>query len=591
MDATSLADSAEETTEGSEKKERPESKWKVTALTLGVLSLIAIAVIGARPAYRAIFGYRGKHLAGAAQEEMREEKWDSAARTVMDALKIAPDTPEVLRTAAELLRKTNGDPEMTRFFLQKLHDQNQSTLEDTVQLGQAMIMTGDTPRARRLYNDLTTAERQGRKGLELLAKILDDEGQKTAAMATLRQALVSQPDDPECRLRLAMLDLDQPFNETRRRAQDTIWTIAQGKDDTALQAIVFLSLSKELSPGEAERLLKAIEEHPNKADRNRLAVLSAYLRLFPTRRDAVLDRECAKYKDKSVEDSAPFYRWLNDQGQPQRILSLVARSLVLKSADAFPPYADAMLSTGKHSELRAIITGSPPPPLSKANAHLYLALCFAKLEPNLLQARQHVESSYLAATKSGEHGVVLRCAELAEIKGMWDLAAKGYEIIGQKNGRLQVPMLTKVYEMALLAKNGNNMLDAARRIAKARPDGWIYQARLNYLQLVLGDGFEGACNVVTEMNPAANAATRTPEASSYLAVLRALAFYRLGDINRIGEELKNVTAPDTLPPGLRAVMAGLLKVSRQDAAAFRLAEAVPETILLPEEVRFLKLAL
>lgn len=572
-------------------EQKPQSQW-FTIIAVLVIGLVVAAIFGGRTVYRSAVNAWGRHLVSRATAEMKEEKWESAARVVGDALKTAPEEPEVLRMAADFLRKTNGDPEMARFFLQKLQDNHAATPEDTIMLGQTLITTGDTPRARRLYNDLPTEVKNKRKGMELLAKILDDEGQKQAALATLRQALLTEPNDNQSVLRLAMLDLDQPFNETRQAAKESIWRIARGQDDTALQAIGFLTLSKELAPGEAETLLKTVNAHPKVNDRHRFPVLSAYMRLFPTRRAEILDAECAKYKEKGIDDSLHFYRWLNDERQSERLLGMISKSLVLKSADAFPAYADALMALGKHAELKAIIQGSPPPPLSQANAHAYLAACYSKLEPNLLQAKQEIENAYRAVSKSGEHQIALRCAELSETKGLWDLASKGYEMIGANNGRVRIAMLTKVYEMASLAKDGNRMLDAAARISKARPESWLFQARADYLRLVLGSGFERACDSVIGTNAAANATTRTPENASYLAVLRALAFYRMGDIANIPEELQRVTAPEALPPGLRAVMAGLTKVSNGDAAtAYRMAEAVPSSILLPEELRFLKMAL
>lgn len=570
---------------------KPKSSWQVI-VALILFAIIVGVIFGGHAAYRGVMNFWGGRLAANAAALMKDEKWDSAAREVGDALRSAPDDPQVLRISAEFLRKTNGDPEMARFFLQKLQDSHQATSEDSIHLGEALIMSGDVPRARKVYNDLPTAEKQKRKGLELLAKILDDEGQKPLAMSTLRQSLLTEPDNPECILRLAMLDLDQPFNETRRQAQETIWKLAQKQDETALQAIGFLATSKDIAAGEASELVKTVNAHPKAEDRHRYVVLSAYMRLFPTRRNEVLDAECAKQKGKDIDALVHLLHWLTEERQPERILGLVPKSLVLKSADAFPAYAEALLATGKWADLKSIIVGTPPPPLSQANAHAYLAACYVRLEPDLLQAKQEIDNAYRAASKAGEHGVMLRCAQLAETHGLWDLAARGYEAIGAKNARARVNMLTKVYEMASLAKDGAKMLDAASRISATRPESWAFKARADYLRLVLGSGFETACDSVLTTNAAGNAATRAPESASYLAVLRGLAFYRMGDIPHIKAELDTVSEPESLPPGLRAVLAGLIKISNGDAAAaFKIAEAVPSSILLKEEEHFLKLAL
>lgn len=570
---------------------KPRATW----LNLGVIFLlvgVVALVFGGRTVYRGATGVWGRHLSDQALDHMKEEKWESAARKLGDAVRTSPEDPHVLRTTAEFLRKTNGDPEMARFFLQKIHDSPHANPEDSIRLGDVLILNGDTPRARAIYDSLPTASKQSRAGMELLAKIFEDEGQKQLAMATLRQALLADPSDPECILHLAMLDLDQPFNETRKLAQETIWKLARANDDTALQAIGFLATSRELTAGEADELLKTVKAHPKSADRHRLMVLSAYIRLFPTRRQQVLDDECDKVKGKGIDDMVHVLRWLAEQKQADRIFGLVPKSLVVKSADAFPPYADALMATGKWTELKALIQGSPAPAISQANAHAYLAACHSKLDPNLVETKHQIDNAYRAAAKSGEQQITMRTAQLAENLGLWDQAAEGYETIGAKNARVRIAMLTKVYEMALLTKNGGKMLDVSSRISAARPESWMFRARADYLSLVLGSGFEKACESVLTMDPAKSAATREPEATSYLAVLRALAAYRIGDKARIQSELNSIELIDALPPGLRAVTAGLLKIANGDPAlAYRLAEAVPPSILLQEELRFLNLAL
>ena len=569
----------------------PRATWQ-TLIAAFIFAAIVASIFGGRAAFRAATNYWSRHLVDEASAQMKEEKWDTASLIIGDAVRKAPDDPHVLRVTAEFLRKTNGDPEMARSFLQKLHDTRAATPEDDIHLSEVLLTMGDTPRARKVYDELPTASKQSRDAMELFAKILDEEGEKQLAMSTLRQALLKEPDNPECILRLAMLDLDQPFDETRRHAQETIWTIARKKDDTALQAIGFLAGSKDLTAGEADELLKTVKAHPKAADRHRFVVLSAYMRLFPTRRQQVLDEECEKYKGKGPDAMVPLLRWLAQERQSERILGLVPKSLVLKSTEAFPSYADALMAAGKWADLKAMIQGSPAPAISQANAYAYLATCDSKLEPNLVSARQHIENAYRAAEKTGELQTTMRCAQLAESLGLWDLAATGYESIASKNARVRVTMLSKVFEMAALTKNGGKMLTVATRLQAARPDSWMFKSRVDYLRLVLGSGFEQVCETLLSTKADAAAAPDDPTAASYAAVLRALAAYRIGDVSRIKSELEGVKVTESLPPGMRAVIAGLLKVSNGDPAlAFKLAEAVPQTILLNEELNFLKMAL
>ena len=136
------------------------------------------------------------------------------------------------------------------------------------------------------------------------------------------------------------------------------------------------------------------------------------------------------------------------------------------------------------------------------------------------------------------------------------------------------------------------MLDVATRLHAARPESWMFKSRVDYLRLALGSGFEQVCETVLSTRADAPEDMNDPAAASYAAVLRALAAYRIGDHARIKSELNGVKITEPLPPGMRAVMAGLMKITNGDQAlAFKLAEGVPQSILLNEELSFLKMAL
>ena len=65
-------------------------------------------------------------------------------------------------------------------------------------------------------------------------------------------------------------------------------------------------------------------------------------------------------------------------------------------------------------------------------------------------------------------------------------------------------------------------------------------------------------------------------------------------VTMLGKVQEMAATPDlqSLPPGPRAVMAGLLRLAGGDQTlAYQIAEAVPAAILIQEELHFLKLAL
>jgi tetratricopeptide (TPR) repeat protein len=571
----------------------PEGKWSTILYALIVILILAgIGLIfGGRVLYRQVRDYRARKTVEVAKKELADENWQAAFLSVQDAMKISPDEPEVLRIAARLLLKTRGDPAAMRQILHRLVTQPRATTEDRVFYGEALLLSGDAGKAKEVFEALDADEKTGRHGLELLAKVQDSEGDQALALSTLRKALTLDLNDTSCRLRLAMLDLDLPFDETRRAALERIRVISKGKDDAALQAIMYLSSQTNLTPSDAEDLRLTVAKHPKSEDKHRLMVLSSYIKIFPNKKKALIDEECAKYKGKGIEDMVQLLRWLGNEGEMNRILGLVPKSLVSKSASAFPIYAEALMGAEKWADLKAVILSSPAPMISQASAHALLAQCASKLEKDLTETKHQIGNAYRAAAKFGEMQVIARCADMAEGLGLWELASEGYAMIEEKNPRNRVLMLTKMYEMAALRKDGKGMLDAAQRLVEAKPEGWMNRARVDYLRLLLGTQFEEASVSLSKVE-VSKVFLSSPEAKSYLAILRSLSAFRLGDYRLAKAELQEVTQPASLPVGVRAVMAGLVsKLDDNPTEAFRMAESIPSALLLDEELRFLKMAL
>ncbi len=563
-----------------EQEKRP--RWVAPVFVVMVV-LILLAFFGGKAALTGTKNAYGRYLAGKAAALMQEERWESASKILNDACAHAPDEPDVMRTTAKFLRDTGGDPGTVLYFLKRLNVLDVATTDDNIRYAETLMLVGEVTQARTIYDNLPDSVRNERRGLELLSKLLDEEGRKTEALETLRRGLLLEPENPECKLRLAILDIDQPFDETRRKARAAIWSLARQHDATALQAMSYLASSKELSPGEAQELVEVSAAHPKISDSQKFTILSAYMRLFPTERDAILTRECERFRGKGIDEVVRLLRWLSAENQHDKILSIVSRDVVLKSPDAFPSYADALIATKKFAELRDIIHARPAPPVTEAAANAYLAQCYSQLEPDYIQTRHFIENAYRAATKSGELAILLKSAQIAESLGLLELAEQGYLLVAEKNARARVIVLNKVYDIAATRKAGDVMLDIATRITAERPDSDVYRLRVDYLHLLLGRGFEQACESML------SAAQTSSANETSRALVRALAAYRIGDLTRTAAALRQVSEPQKMEPGHRAVFAGLTRITGGDAtSAFKLAETVPSSILLEEELAFLR---
>ena len=77
-----------------------------------------------------------------------------------------------------------------------------------------------------------------------------------------------------------------------------------------------------------------------------------------------------------------------------------------------------------------------------------------------------------------------------------------------------------------------------------------------------------------------------------IRLIQALAAYRMQDAARLKDLLAEVIPrEDFLTHGQKAVLAGLLAADGQVAAGFQVAEKLRRSLLLPEEQRFLDMAL
>jgi len=128
-------------------------------------------------------------------------------------------------------------------------------------------------------------------------------------------------------------------------------------------------------------------------------------------------------------------------------------------------------------------------------------------------------------------------------------------------------------------------LDTARRLRVLRPTSVRFANRLDYLRLLLGDEIEAAMEwreVYTD---------ESADERQMAALLLALKAYRMRDKSLMLESLAKVDDATALPPGQRAVLAGLLASGGQAGRAFQLAERVQERLLSSVELAFLKKAL
>jgi tetratricopeptide (TPR) repeat protein len=567
---------------------KPNRRNRLLIRLLIVGSLLGLVLIfTARPLYRFGKKHYAQYRAGQCLEHMESQQWLQAMKALSEANRYGPDDPVVLRATVTFLSKTSRDPRSLIVTMKRLIASGHGTPADYLTLAKAHLSVSEVAEARALHTSLPDDQRNSKDGLELLAQVLRAEGRATEAEDTLRRALMTDSKNPESKLRLALLDYENAFPEIQARARQTMWELADNKDKTALSAFTFLSRDKNLTAPEANRLLKAAEDHPDADPSHRLEILSAVMRINPHLREEILDAEVKRYEGKPIPQLVGVVAWLAREKQHTRILKLVSPQVAFQSQEIFPYVAQALGEEGRWADLRRMLTGSQAMPVQGARVQVWLAQAASKIDPSDRDTpRQHLENAVELASKNDDLGSLASAAQVSEEQGLYTLSIRAYERIAKASPRNEIEMLEKVYELALRNRDTPKLFEIGERICELRPGSGLYRDRIQYLTLLTGNRMETvALSLATHYGQSIveGQTTRIPS-----ALLQALSAYRFRDSTALDASLLALQSHyPNLTPGQRAVTVGLLRSAGRAVDAFRLAESINATLLLPEEEVFL----
>lgn len=526
--------------------------------------------------------YMAHHYADKAEHFIEEKDLSKAGAALTLARQWREDHPKFLRVYADFLMAINSDPSAILHTLKILEIGGQAHEEDYLRMAQIYIQQEEVENAVLMLKKLSPETRQKRPALEVLANIQRSRGETRQAEQTLRHALSLEPGDNMCRLRLALMDMQAVFSELRLGARKVLWDLAKGKDRAALLAMETLGADLDLTATEVEELWSLAESYPELPETSRFNLLSARMRVNPLRRAEWLDAELAKYIEAGAEKMAPVLEWLLREKQPERVLAMQTGDLFTKSDLLIPHYLQALADLGRWEEIERILSRPAGMPISAAFAALWRARAAKNTDREQLNTRQHLNVVYEASGHGRDGSTAKLAADIAEEAGLYDLAAKFYQGLSEYQPKVKIPMLEKVYEMAARSRDTDEVIRVAKQLLALRPQNPQYIERLQYLQLVSGEDMEIQAAQILSV---ASSTSRQDQ------LQRALAAYRMGDLNLMKEHLHDLADVSDFTPGQKAVHAGLLSISGQVGRAFQIAENISTLLLLKEELRFLERAL
>lgn len=560
---------------------------KSRRVVLGAVAAAAlVALVTGRPAYRAVKTWRAAgHLASAEQQDA-QGKWHDAYASLRAANSLAPENARITRGIARLLG-AHGDPQALA-FLEMLGASPDGTAQDRIDFIRLALRIGQLTEVQRhllaLLRDPQAAHRCD--VLLLAAEWHGRSGDRSHAIGFAREALARTHDaaqSAEAKLLLARLLLQPspqiaaaPDAMQRAEAKIFLREIASREDRAGLDALLIFAevCNADASPEQARQISEGLRNHPLAGDAQRLLGLTWKLRCDPEHREEILADAIATFRESGAAHLAAVTRWLIQQQEPRRALSLIPLAGARENQELFLIYVDALADIGRWQDLQILLAGKAPLPIDPTIRRVY------EVRAALGLGRENEAREHWSAVRKSMPGAdpksIFYVAQYAERLGMREDAAKAYRQLtgiegAERAGYLGLILLTE--------KSGDTrkLRDQMKEFAGRFPGEFEPQNDLAYLDLLLNE------NVASSLERAAQRVKRFPDVLAYRTTL-ALAHLRSGDASAARKVYGEMgTDWNSAKPGWRAVYAAVLAASGERAAASTHAGEIEIARLKPEE--------
>ena len=563
----------------------PVAKWGLL-----ILGLVVVGIFIGTASVQSVKNWLARGEAEAALKAIEEERWGYAISCVQNARSYAPEEPAVLLATIEFLKVTGSDPVTLSQQLRILAEKQPLTQEQLLLLSNALLKAGNLDKAREVFERLPAETRQQPEALELASSILAAQGLGEEARQIQKQVRDKSPNSPEAMLETAIVQRASPTEKDRRAALDTLWLLTRDQSSVGLQAITHLAMEPAITWKETSTLLALVENHAQQSLPVRLGLVTTRMRLRPDLRQSLISQEIARFLEKGGGKLDEIARWLALEKQHAQLFKLIPPQLRTTSRDLFPIIAQALAEEGRWKELKDMLTGSRAP-VKKARLELWLAEAETHLSPgDDTEARRHLKTCVDTARLEKDITTLIAVVPTAERLSQPDFALQACQfLLEQKTGTATLEILQKAADLASTLRETRLMLDFTRQLHELRPTSPRYADQLAYLRLILGEEIE-IVDVPSLEKIGGLAGITLEEKRIPTGLLQGLAAYRLGDRTTLQNVINSLRKPESMPPGHRAVLSGLLATTGKPAEAFQIAEKVPEGLLLDEELAFLKLA-
>ena len=513
-----------------------------------------------------------------AQEALRQQNWPAALGAIKKVNEGSRQQPEFQRVLADYLEETRSSPHVLVEVLERLKKSGEFRPMDQLWLCRAWLGTNHLDKARAAWDAIPAPLCEGLEATRLKVELMRQEGQLREADQLQADLNVDFADVPLVAVRLATAEINGPFPEVRQKATARLWELAWRRDQAGLEALRMLARQGGRTANEAEELLELVSRHPLARPADRQALVSLLMRLSPSSRAELLQRETERC---ATQEPLALAVWLAREGETQRLWQLSPELRRVEPVEWFQILARALAEAKQWEELMKLIRQQQAEagPVSPAELLRWRAVALMQLHPHdVATPYAELQLSIRQGAVEKNDACVALAAQIAEDWHMLDLALEAGLILAHPGGPNEARMLENCRRIATLLQDSKVLADIAARLVGLQPEHVQYARQDAYLRLLRGERIE----------------TVTPGGTSDQAVVLLHAFkaWRLNDHPVATAALRQIQGTGSLTVGEKAVYAGLLaKVCGELAKAYQVAEKIRPELLLEEERSFLKAAL
>ena len=521
-----------------------------------------------KPVYRAVKGWRARHLAAQAEALTAQEKWPEALAKARAAYQLQPGEPAAIRAVAHL-QNAAGNAAAAIPFWKELEGAKAVSTADRKRYAEDLFRVGMLAEAEQELNRVLGESSPDATALRLAGRMAAARRNYAQGLEFARRAQRLEPQSREGQLLLGLLQSDAPGAEEKEAGLQALMQVAQDRGRSGLEALEYLARKDDLPGGEVEKLIPLLKEHPLATEAQKLMALDWEIRLRPAQREALLDRKSGECKAGDAAALRSFGVWLNTHREFARTLKLIPLAEALTRKDLLLVHLDALAGLKSWREIEDLL-GRKGVPLDEVYVELFLARSALELG-QVSKSELHWRRAHLGAAPSPEQ--------------MWVVGSYAEKIGETREAELAYKSLTAsaktarpAYEALLRLAEKKGDTTALRGILREMRGRWpndtAVENDFTYLSLLAGS------EIAAGVKAAERLVAQSPGSLPHRTTL-ALAYHRMAQPARALAVYDGLAIPwERASPAQRAVHAAVL------GAGGKLSEARAEArALRPESLR------